>query len=518
MNSRPQFDDPWKAARVSTFMEDAQRGRWRIIKFTISEKEAALKYAMAFAEGGQKEERELRASRTVTPGEYVCLQRTATPDEIRDIDTGAVIDGGDKEPDPTTGRRYVPIMSDTPSEIREHKMAIEDATGDVVITGLGLGCIVSALLAKPDVNTITVVEIDRDVIALTGPYYADEPRVTIVNADAIAFAHMASSGDVVVKPLQFLHTGDPLGNDGSLPLTPVGMDSTGRQGECEVAPHHLYLTQLLSWKDAALQQIADSRHVSGGACSPNESWITAARLLGTNATTEAALDFVKQWSVVVACGDLSARCQSSAAVSGDAEVTITEEVAAKLGGPNLVDEIAVDIPGTHGDLYYDYHWADIWSHIADRNLDDDSLAEHGISYETMFNAYEPITDQQEAWAWHEARAMVYFKEQAVEQMAKWAAAFVNGSDAQRLHLLIHFHVVQHLPEYNVWDEIPEDLFNFIVEHMEVEKLTQRQIKARGGLHVMAAEIESRAAETLDDIDVEPMGRPNEAPEANVAKV
>ena len=78
------------------------------------------------------------------------------------------------------------IMSDTPDELRDLAAVLRRARGRVLIHGLGLGCVVRALLAKPNVEHIDVVEREADVIALTARYYAGE-RCTIHHGDA--FSH-----------------------------------------------------------------------------------------------------------------------------------------------------------------------------------------------------------------------------------------------------------------------------------------------------------------------------------------
>lgn len=356
MKARPQFTDVLEATRVSTFMEPAECGRWKIVRFTISERHALFSYIQAMQEGDTPGERQMRAQRTIPPGEYICLQRRATPEEIADITNGDVVDGYAPDGDPL----YVPIMSDTPSEIREHELAF-DAVGDVLITGLGLGCIVSALLTKPEVRSITVVEIDKDVIALTGPYYENEPRVEIVNMDAL---------------------------------------------------------------DAADKFAAEGR-------------------------------------------------------------------------------------------WFDYGWHDIWSHIADRNLDDDSLAEHGISYERMFNAFNDVCDMQEAWGWQEAKLMQHHKDVAKEALWAWGEKFLAADDEERVKLLQYFHAVQVLPDVDMGDEIPDELFAFALEHLHVEDSTYVQIKARGGVGKIAEDLKEHL-ELERNYVPDPMARPNEVPEANIA--
>jgi hypothetical protein len=73
------------------------------------------------------------------------------------------------------------VMSDTPDERRDHLSAYNHAEGDCLVAGLGLGMIVNAMLLKPEVDTVTVVEINQDVIDLVFPWlkekYRDKVRV-----------------------------------------------------------------------------------------------------------------------------------------------------------------------------------------------------------------------------------------------------------------------------------------------------------------------------------------------------
>ena len=79
------------------------------------------------------------------------------------------------------------VMSDTPDEMRDHLEVAARAHGSCLINGLGLGMILAAALRKPNVTDVTVVETDADVIALVGPTYDADPRLTIVHADAFAY-------------------------------------------------------------------------------------------------------------------------------------------------------------------------------------------------------------------------------------------------------------------------------------------------------------------------------------------
>lgn len=79
------------------------------------------------------------------------------------------------------------IMSDTPAERRDHAWFVTEAKGHVLINGLGLGMCLAAVLRRSEVERVTVVEADADVIALVGPHYASDPRVEIVHCDAFAY-------------------------------------------------------------------------------------------------------------------------------------------------------------------------------------------------------------------------------------------------------------------------------------------------------------------------------------------
>lgn len=77
-------------------------------------------------------------------------------------------------------------MSDDPKELRKHLPIVLAASGRVLVTGLGLGCVLRGLLARPQVEHVDVVEIDAGVLEMVAPTFAHEPRVTIRHADALA--------------------------------------------------------------------------------------------------------------------------------------------------------------------------------------------------------------------------------------------------------------------------------------------------------------------------------------------
>lgn len=84
-----------------------------------------------------------------------------------------------------TGNVMEVVMEDTPRELRRHMPIWMAARDDILITGLGLGCVVRGLLASPKVRHIDVVEIDAAILRIIGKEFANNPRVTLHHGDAL---------------------------------------------------------------------------------------------------------------------------------------------------------------------------------------------------------------------------------------------------------------------------------------------------------------------------------------------
>jgi hypothetical protein len=124
-----------------------EKGPWKISNFTIS-KEPTLENL-----------RLMRDGRGIAPGTYTRL---------------------------THARRGV-VMSDTTAEKLDHYSFVRAARGHCLINGLGIGMCLNAILLKPEVNFVTVVEADQDVIDLVWPHYSQD-RCEIVCASAFDYA------------------------------------------------------------------------------------------------------------------------------------------------------------------------------------------------------------------------------------------------------------------------------------------------------------------------------------------
>lgn len=76
------------------------------------------------------------------------------------------------------------VMEDTPFELRTHLGFVMRAYGNVLVTGLGLGCVIRGLLANSAVKHVTCIENSPDVLKLVSPHMPSD-RLTIIEADAL---------------------------------------------------------------------------------------------------------------------------------------------------------------------------------------------------------------------------------------------------------------------------------------------------------------------------------------------
>ena len=77
------------------------------------------------------------------------------------------------------------VMEDSRRELRRHLPILLAARGQVLITGLGMGCVLRGLLSLPEVESVDVVEIDGAILDLVAEEFARDPRVRIHHGDAL---------------------------------------------------------------------------------------------------------------------------------------------------------------------------------------------------------------------------------------------------------------------------------------------------------------------------------------------
>jgi len=146
-------------AKVEIDIPNQEFGKWAIDTMTVTKE--------------QEESQKLRAvinhhSRYVPEGEYKALWRT-----------------------PKSGLS-TPVMTNTPNEILDHYDFVEVAKGNVLINGLGLGVVLEMLMIKNklthNIESITFVEIDQDIIDNVGKHYLEkypEMKLNFICANAL---------------------------------------------------------------------------------------------------------------------------------------------------------------------------------------------------------------------------------------------------------------------------------------------------------------------------------------------
>ncbi len=73
-------------------------------------------------------------------------------------------------------------MSDTPMEHGDNIAALRDARGDVLVVGLGIGMVSLAMCRKREVRSVTVLEIEPQVIQLVAPHVKHR-KLRVIVAD-----------------------------------------------------------------------------------------------------------------------------------------------------------------------------------------------------------------------------------------------------------------------------------------------------------------------------------------------
>ena len=79
------------------------------------------------------------------------------------------------------------IMSDTEMERRTNQWFVRKSQGDVLIGGLGLGMILLAIQDKPEIRSITVVELEQEIIDLVSPQLPLNDKVMIICGDILTW-------------------------------------------------------------------------------------------------------------------------------------------------------------------------------------------------------------------------------------------------------------------------------------------------------------------------------------------
>jgi hypothetical protein len=104
--------------------------------------------------------------------------------EIKKVTTDSI--AGKEEPLDTYTILYkdgVGIMQDTTHEYDEHQELWDNATGDVLIGGLGIGFVNQKLIDNPNVTSVTIIEKQQEVIDLVWEHCPKDETFTLIHAD-----------------------------------------------------------------------------------------------------------------------------------------------------------------------------------------------------------------------------------------------------------------------------------------------------------------------------------------------
>ncbi len=151
LNDRSDFDVDWP--NLQDVFEEGEIGDAKLSHFSVSE-------AMSFATG-LCEHVDIKFTR---PGDYV---RLVANNELQ--------------------------MSDTRMEKISNTEFVLSSQGDVLIAGLGIGMSLIPILKKPEVRTVTVIELNQNVIKLVEPQIRiflpedQSKKLRIINADIFSW-------------------------------------------------------------------------------------------------------------------------------------------------------------------------------------------------------------------------------------------------------------------------------------------------------------------------------------------
>jgi hypothetical protein len=159
----PPSPDPFP--RMATLLPAVTLATAKIVHMVISEDESTRTFMRAVAHCQDYHTR---------PGTYAVLYLRPT-DTVHPDDAPYVLPDG-----------FQLMMSDADMERRSNLEAWKRAHGNVLVFGLGLGMLTTAIVARPSVRHITVIERNPDVIAAVWPH-VQHPKLSVVRADAFTF-------------------------------------------------------------------------------------------------------------------------------------------------------------------------------------------------------------------------------------------------------------------------------------------------------------------------------------------
>lgn len=78
---------------------------------------------------------------------------------------------------------WLTIMADSELEAEQADQFLKSASGDVLIAGLGLGMDIQPLIDNPNVNSVTFIEKNQEVIDLVWNHTPQSSKINLIIAD-----------------------------------------------------------------------------------------------------------------------------------------------------------------------------------------------------------------------------------------------------------------------------------------------------------------------------------------------
>ena len=75
------------------------------------------------------------------------------------------------------------VMKDCSYEVKAHEWLWKNATGDILVAGLGIGFLNKVLIDYLDFDSVTIIENSQDVIDLVWEHCAKDETFTLITAD-----------------------------------------------------------------------------------------------------------------------------------------------------------------------------------------------------------------------------------------------------------------------------------------------------------------------------------------------
>ena len=161
------------------------------------------------------------------------------------------------------GKKWCNWMVDDPPHWRAMEIYAEHSTGKVLTTGLGLGLYLQALAKNKNIEQVTVVEKNPDVIKLIKPHLPDLPKLDILVEDFYDFIRWnKTQWDTIMVDLWVAHGVDEKMKLFNREVIPLFVDLTQRYPGAELTFHGFSTVSAIKHTSAEMTKLVGK--VMGG--------------------------------------------------------------------------------------------------------------------------------------------------------------------------------------------------------------------------------------------------------------